>query len=450
MTGDLGLLSAIVFFAITLAAVGYYAVVRKQARFTDPILQFLFFFSLFVLPLPIRAYQTLNVEGDVTEHLPEIFPYIPEAVILCGLGLIAFTAAYYSGLPRRISRSLPQIPAGPRWGRSFLFLASLSMFLLVLLARSVGGLLSFVLLGYSATAEMVGKGYLAGGFSWLFVATLFLLYGYARERKVRYLLYFAAAMLVIVPMQVVMGRRGMLLYMGLAVWIYWHHAVRPVRARTLVLIGLLGFVGLNLVGKLRGNSYQDVDAMVSKNTEAFDQSTETGDTYFYTLTTGQFVVPFETFPQMIESVGNAVNPEFGLTYLRAPLQVIPQAVFPSRPLPLANWYVQEFYGSGYEFNQGRQFFFLSEGYLNFGILGVLATMVAWGLFLGTIHHYQRASRGNPASLLLCALIVAFIYLGISGESISWLVGLPELSLGAGLAGLWIAARGRTHRLGAPA
>ena len=47
--------------------------------------------------------------------------------------------------------------------------------------------MGFLLLGYNVTAETVGKGYLAMGFTWLFVASMFLLYGYALERKKRQL-----------------------------------------------------------------------------------------------------------------------------------------------------------------------------------------------------------------------------------------------------------------------
>jgi len=445
MNDKFWLLTSIGVFIVAVLSVGAYAVLGKKARFSDPILQFLFFFALFILPLPIRAYGTLNIEGDITEHLPELLPYIPEAVFLCALGMVGFTFAYYSNFASRIGHSVPQIRPGKNWKMAFIFLASLSVCLLTLLARSSGGLLNFILLGYTATAEMIGKGYLAAGFPWLFVASMFLLYGYAREKKKKYLFYFACAMAINVAIQVVMARRSMLLYFGLSVWLFWQHAVRPVRMRYLIAGGLVCFIALNLVGKLRGGSADDVSNLVSNNAQAWEKSADDSDTFFYTLTTGQFVVPFETFPQMIESVGNSVNPEFGFTYLRAPLQVIPQALYPSRPLPLANWYVMRFYGSGYEFNEGRQFFFLSEGYLNFGVIGVFLTMIAWGYFLGALHHYRIASHGSPASLLVYSLTVAYIYIGISGESISWLVGLPELSLLAAFIGLWITSRKRTQQ-----
>lgn len=442
MSDHFSLLLSILFFVAVAATTVAYAVLKKRAKLTDPILQFVFFLSLFVLPLSIRAYMELDIEGDVTNHLFMLLPYFPEALILTAVGLLFFVAAYYSRFAGTIASKLPQVHSGTHWGRAFAVLALCSLFLIEQLASSDGGLLSFILLGYHATAETVGKGYLAMGFPWLFVASMFLLYGYAVERKVRYLLSFAMVFGVVVLMHLVMARRAQLLYMGLTVWMFWHGAVRPIRMRTVVAAGILCFVALNLMGGLRGATYESVGDFWASTVEGFQQrqSYGFGNGFIYTLTTGEFVVPFETFPQMIESVGTTVNPEFGMTYLRAPLQVIPQALFSGRPLPLANWYMSRFYGGGYDFNEGRAFFFLAEGYLNFGIVGVILTMLFWGFFLGTLHRYRLSSGNKPGSLLLYSLIVAFVYAGIAGESISLLVGLPETSLVAAIIGLLITSR----------
>ncbi len=351
--------------------------------------------------------------------------------------------AYYSRISARIAARLPRIRGGQRWLLAFLILGAFSLFLIVQLASSAGGVLSLLLLGYNVTAEMAGKGYLAMGFTWLFVACMFLLYGYAVSRKREYLLAFAVGFGIVVLMHLVMARRGTLLYMALAVWLFWHHAIGPLKARSIIVFGIICFAGLNLVGVLRSSSYESIGDLWDKTSKSWDSQSDTNlrNGLTYTLTTGEFVVPFETLPQMIESVGATVAPELGMTYVRAPLQFIPQAWFSSRPLPLQNWYITRFYGSGYGFNEGREFFFLSEGYLNFGSAGVIATMLVWGLSLGTLHSYIRDNKRTPASILVYALIVAFIYAGIAGESISVIVGLPEVSLVAAIVGLWITNRG---------
>lgn len=447
MNGNASLLIAIIVYVAVAATTVAYAVLVRKAKLSDPILQFVFFLSLFVLPLPVRACMTLDVEGDVADHLLELVPYLPEAVFLTTLALAVFAFTYYSRVGTVVGDRLPKVQGGPRWRLAFVLLSALSLFLIIQLATSAGGLMGFLLLGYKATAETVGKGYLAMGFTWLFVASMFLLYGYAIERKKWQLISFILAFGVVVLMHLVLARRGAILYMGLAVWLFWHHAVRPIKTRSLIIPGIICFIGLNVVGVLRNSAYEGFDDLWARTTRSWDSQSNSGlgHAFVYTLTTGEFVVPFETFPQMIESVGSAVSPEFGMTYIRAPLQVIPQALFPGRPLPLANWYMQKFYGGGYDFNEGRAFFFLAEGYLNFGIVGVIMTALLWGIALGGLQRYALVSAESPGSCLLYSLTVAYIGSAISGEAISVVVALPETSLVAAGIGLWITRLGSRKR-----
>jgi len=132
-----------------------------------------------------------------------------------------------------------------------------------------------------------------------------------------------------------------------------------------------------------------------------------------------------------------VNPQFGATYLRAPLFYIPSSLYPGRPMALSNWYIKQFYESGVNLNEGRQFFFLAEGYLNFGALGVLATMFVWGIFLGVCRNYLRANWRNPGAVLLYAFTVAYIMQAIAGDFVTLFVGLPAQILSAVILGLWI-------------
>jgi hypothetical protein len=144
---------------------------------------------------------------------------------------------------------------------------------------------------------------------------------------------------------------------------------------------------------------------------------------------------------MIKSVGTEISPQLGRTYLEAPLLIIPTDIFPDRPLALQNWYMQKFYGDYFLANENRSFFFLSEGYLNFGPLGALATMFVWGLFLGTAHNYAKSAKGEPGAVLLYALTIAFIFRGIAGHVGSLIVGLPAQAWGIVIVGIWISNGG---------
>lgn len=440
LSNDNWLLLSLLFFIFVMAGTVYHARKFRKAQLLDPVMIFLFFYCLFVLPLPIRACITKEIAGDVTEHLPQLLPYIPWALFLSALGLPLFIWGYYSKLSQNIAQRLPRPKTGAHTRAAYIVISAVSLLLLMDLARDAGGLLDFILLGYGATASMFGKGYLAIGLPWMFVASLFLFYRFTTRRKKIDLLVFVLALAVVVFMQVILGARGMLLYIGLTLLTYWHTAVRPISTKFIAAVAIVLFLSLNVLGILRSSKYADLSDVWTKTAGTYEEPDVSGN-LFYTLTTGEFVVPFETLPQMITSVGTEVSPQFGLTYLKMPLFWIPSALFPSRPLPLANWYMEKFYGGGYGLNEGRQFFFTSEGYLNFGPFGVLGTMLFWGWCLGAVHRYRQLACGEPGALMLYALTVAFIFRGIAGDSVSLFVGLPEQSLSAAVLGIWIANRG---------
>jgi hypothetical protein len=195
---------------------------------------------------------------------------------------------------------------------------------------------------------------------------------------------------------------------------------------------------LNLVGTLRESNYESLAQAWQKATGAAGSKLDDSESFFYTLTVGEFAVPFETLPQMIKSVGIDMSPRYGLTYLQAPLLLVPTDIFPQRPQALENWYMQTFYGEYFSGNANRSFFFLSEGYLNFGPVGVVLTMIAWGLFLGAAENYSRRMRGEPGAALLYALTLAFVFRGIAGHFGSWVSALSSQAIGIAIIGVWIA------------
>jgi hypothetical protein len=242
----------------------------------------------------------------------------------------------------------------------------------------------------------------------------------------------------VLVIQFLTGNRSMLLYIGLVILIFINYGIRRLHWSFLVPLGVTAFLLLNLVGLMRSSNYASIGEFIEKSSTSAEQATEQdAHGLFYTLTIGEFVVPFETLPQMVRTVGISDPPWLGLTYLRAPLYVIPSAIFPDRPLPLANWYMQQFYGGGYGLNEGRQFFFLAEAYLNLMVVGVVLLALFWGWLWGLLHQWMKLSNGNPAVVLVYALVVGFMFRCIAGDFVSLLVGIPQQSLVAALIGLAI-------------
>jgi hypothetical protein len=423
----------------------------RKASLFDPIIIFCLFYSLFVIPLPLRAYLTDRIEGDVTPFLPELYPYLPTAVVLCALGLIVLVVAYHSRLAWKLSDwyLFPPISRSSTGAVvAFIGVSVLSLAAIVLLVLQIGGLANLVLSGYGSTAQLYGRGYLAVAFPWSTVASLFLLYRYALTKRKRHLVTALVAFVLSLSVHLVMGRRGEILNYALAAVAFYHFAIRRMRRGFVVLLTCAMFIALNIYGFVRGSNYGSFASFVSQSVSAMKSLHNEGvlgKAALYTLTTGEFVVPFETLPQMLRSVGTDVPFRLGSTYLQAPVFYVPSALFSTRPTTLSNWYMREFYGGGFGLHEGRQFFFLAEAYLNFGVLGVFVVAWFWGLFLGALRAYRIKSQAEPGALLLYSLCLAFIPFAIAGESASLVVGLPTRNLMPGAVGLLIASRLRPWR-----
>lgn len=431
-----------------------YATAVRHAGWADPVVQFLVFFALFVLPLPVRALITHEIEGDVTKHLPQLLGYLPASVLLAALAIICFLGAYYSSGGVRLARRLPAFGAPRRSPyRAVIVLGALSLFLIAKLAQDVGGILNFVLLGYGSGAEAFRFGYLAIGFPWLFVALCFLLYRYAARRQRRDLILYVAGFAVIAAMQIVLGNRSIVLYMLLVTLLFSHFAISRLSLVRLAPLTMVAFLALNIVGYLRTSHYESLAEALTRWQDTFSDLSTQGELrhgLFYTLTTGEFVVPFETMPQMVRSVGTEIPPQWGRSFVASPLFFVPNALFPGRPLPLTKWYMRQFYGNeAYDLNEGRAFFFLSEGYLNYGPVGIPLLALLWGVLWRAAREYLTVSRYELSAVLLYAFAVAYMFRLIAGDSTSLLVGVAEQDLVPAIMGLIMigAWRGGTNHSG---
>ena len=60
----------------------------KRATLTEPVTHFVFFFSLFTLPLPIRLMFTYKIAGNISPFLFDFIDYVPVSVFMSACSLI--------------------------------------------------------------------------------------------------------------------------------------------------------------------------------------------------------------------------------------------------------------------------------------------------------------------------------------------------------------------------
>lgn len=434
------LLASLVFYAAVMVCTIYYAIRARKSSVFDPIIQMIFFTSLFTIPLPLRAWYTTDIDGDISPYLPLFEPYLPAAVFLTAVSLPIFCIVYYSRASIRLANIIPQVEdlnkTGFRIGTYLLIAASFT--LLYQLGKEQGGITQFLLLGYKSSDQTFGQGYLAVGFPWLIVAMMAQFESWVQTRFKPDIIGFAILFVTNMAINVVTGNRGMILYMMIVIIVFWNFRIRRVKLRYFIPIAGVAFIALNILGLTRGSHFSDFGDFVSSTTETANRlsSTEEGG-LFYTLTTGEFVVPFETFPQMIRTVGSEdMPPWLGLSLIRAPVFAIPSVFYPDRPLPLTSWYMENFYGGGYLLNEGRAFFFLAEGYLNFGPFGVIVIAALWGLLWGALNIWAKRFSHHPLTVLVLALLVGFMPRCVAGDTTTLFIATTQQSLAGVILIVW--------------
>lgn len=366
---------------------------------------FLLVVALYILPLSIRSAFTQSVEGMISPQLALFVDYIPVCLVMCAYFNISF-AIFYRIRPRPTTGNTirPAVAMSIQEQCVFLILVLLSLSMLSRLGAHVGGILNLILRGYTVTELFVNAGHYAVAFDWLTALAIYLLFS-ALISKSKMQLWMAITMISSLTIVFfLMGRRGALLVLLGATLYAYHIAYKRLSllrvASTLALIFFL----LNFIGLIRGASYDNLDSIIPALEEQNKRLDDGNPGMFYALTTGNFAIPFETMPQVVRTVGDKYIFGLGAYSLRSLLMLVPGALWHDRPVGLSNWYIANFYGIT-KLNEGRQFFFLSEAFMNFGPFG----MIFWGALTAfIIRHAERLSIKGDRDPLVGAIVAIFI------------------------------------------
>ena len=201
-----------------------------------------------------------------------------------------------------------------------------------------------------------------------------------------------------------MGRRAaIVVIIGSSIMCY-NLLYARIRIIYLTVLVSVGFIFLTYVGYLRGQSFDDISTGIESIQQKSDKLSDDGDAdIFYTIRTGNFAVPFETFPRIISSSGDNYYFGWGYYSLSSFFNIVPNFLWETRPISLSNWYMKEFYNVS-NLNEGRQFFLLTAPYMDFGPIGVLF----FGFILALIFsQFNRAYKRSSKSTLIITFISLF-------------------------------------------
>jgi len=387
---------------------------------------FILIHSLYVIPLPLRTlidpvYTIVN-DGSSPELL-NFIDYLAFALYFSSLFNVFFAISFVVFAQKFSKKMLKKKYA--RINSSFwiiyMIFFLISIGILVKFAQDSGGLIGLILSGYHITEKFVGHSQYAIAFEWIGVLTI-LLFAVASVRKEKILFLVSVVMIFIVTISfLIMGRRAVIVVLGISLLFIYHENIKRITLPMFLGILFVGFIGLNIVGLLRGDSYSDLTSLTDTvstkiNSQANDGTLENG--LFYTLTNGNFVIPYETFPQVIKGFGSFYPPGLGTYTIGSLLLLVPNFIWPDRPLPLSNWYIDTFYGNA-PMNEGRQFYILSSFYMDFGPLGILFTSILLGIFFAWLSRISLLWSNSPVLLTGIALVLGNILNIIANDIFGW-------------------------------
>lgn len=197
------------------------------------------------------------------------------------------------------------------------------------------------------------------------------------------------------------GHRNTLLIIGfavLAVFNYRHGYINIIKLGAIGLSAMFFFVAL---GHLRASS--DIVGMIHRIADA--------RSYMLKLTSsGEFYNTVGTFYEYIGAIHNgSYYFNYGYSWVVDILIFIPTFLFPSRPLPWSEQFMRDFYPNAPR-GTGHGWFILNNGYMAFGIIGLVLEMYIVGVVLAKVYIFFKRKSCNPIIVYIYVIILSYVFL----------------------------------------
>lgn len=349
-------------------------------RWYDPLYCFLFTTFIYVSPLSIRYILDLPIEYGITQYFYEIEDIFPYSIIATTIAVIIFYIFYIFSPKLIFKKNFLNTNKHNDFilSKIGIIVFCLGLLNLSILSQQFGGIKNVILMGYNVTEIFAQSPMISMSINMMFSSSFLLLSSYSIARRKQNLFLSILTIAFCSIILIVMGRRSELVIFIGAYIIFYSLSIKQIKFKQIIPIAIAGFIFLNILGLVRNSDYDDIESFIEVSTQRIYNLEDNQDAgILYTLIHGQFAIPYETLPILMKYNNNYL---YGATITDIFTQWIPRSIYPNKDYGIAVWYYHEFYNSNAPSNEGRQFFFLSEGYLNFGLIGIFIWSALWGFF----------------------------------------------------------------------
>ncbi len=356
------------------------------------------------------------------------------AIVLGFVVVAGFWTGYLLPLGEAVARGLPWASRGwpKQRARMAVWLSwALGLASWIVLTQASGGILVRV----SSYGQGVGK-----GLGVVVVASAVLL---GMAMAAGWLSYFngrlsrveiAVITVSSAGMLAVHGQRAVLLIPLLMIVTVYHYSVRRLRGREILAIGLAGLLIVGVLGMPRLQFVGGEQVALGLG----DYAKITGWLIARNLTA------FDSLMLVVQRVPREVGYQWGRSYVDAIKMVVPRWLYAEKPQRNLFNRVLRADRSG-----SMALSLPAEGYLNFGLAGLLAETLVLGIAYRAAYSYrQRHPRSEPAILGYALAVPVFGLLwrgGLMGGGLGHLIGYGAVAIGIMLfcsGPRWLVARGK--------
>lgn len=199
------------------------------------------------------------------------------------------------------------------------------------------------------------------------------------------------------------GARGRMFWLLAAIFVYYHYRIKRVRLPVLIAGVFASIFLLNAIGIARRSSnFSDMMDLVSQET--------TGNrSGLLDLRNSSELVVGMNLMRLIDGIGSGeTGYNFGKGFLDDIMCYVPRIIYPSRPLPLSERFLEVFYPGVRDTGGGYGLFFFQDGYWAFGLVGVFLSMGLYSWIVVRI--YTRMKCFFLSDYVV--LVYAFIYFSL--------------------------------------
>ena len=382
---------------------------RGKLFYFRPDIIFSLAFLIYVVPVPLNRLYFDNYYKFDDIILSDIL----QMQILFVLGFFAgfhiFTPTSRLNPPRPVFNRISNKSIS-KWVLYISLIFSVILYFIYL--HKLGGIASYLsakrlfIYKHNQGLGIYGVGILILKAVWILFIAKFLMNYYSTGHKKRidkvrllwFILLNLLGLILFIVFNLAIGDRRVLL--GLIVSLVGIlYLYRFVSNRVIVVIGLVLLIFFQVFSKLRHLS-NNPGKMIefAKNKWQIE---------WLDLSSGESAGHYIVFNDILKNK-EKLDKMYGLTYIKAPLIIVPKFVYPDRYQGLSYWFVNKFYPGTAKRGGGFAFSIVAEAYLNFGFLGTFFIGLIFGIIFARIWIVTMFKYKTALSQTIYMLLLLFI------------------------------------------